>query len=182
MSETVAGFFSGGGRSAKFPTPGSKVEGTITKVHPPEQQVDFESRQPLPGKYQIRIELQTEERDPDIDGDDGGRVLYVKGWMQGAVGDALRAAGVKEPEVGGKLAVTYTQDGPPTRPGLSGPKQYTAVYTAPGAGNFFTATGNGATQNAPIPVDPPAGIDPEAWKVMPEQARQAIANVAAGTK
>ena len=192
MSEpTIGGFFSGGGRSAKFPALGSKVEGVITKVHPPEQQTDYESRQPIPGKYQVRIELDTDERDPNVDGDDGSRVLYVKGWMQGAVGDALRQHGITEPQVGGKLAVTWSSVGPPTRPGLQGPHQYTAVYTPPAAGFFAPKTeaaqaapaaGNGQPAQAPIPAEPPAGIDPAAWAVMPPESKQAIANVMAASK
>jgi hypothetical protein len=187
MTDSIAGFFSGQGKSAKFPTMGTTVEGVITKVHPPEQQTDFDTRLPIPGKYQIRIELDTDLRDPDIDGDDGKRTLYVRGWMQGAIGDALKAAGVAEPEPGAKLAVTWSSSAPPTRPGLQGAHQYTAVYKP--SGTFFqTGQPNGnqqpqqraQPQNAPIPDQPPAGIDPAAWAVMPETARQAIANVAAG--
>jgi len=183
MSEpTIGGFFGGGGTSAKFPQQGAKVEGTITKVHPPEQQRDFDTQQPIPGKYQVKIELATEERDPNIDGDEGARTLYVKGWMQGAIGDALRKAGAKEPEVGGKLAVTWSSTAPPSRPGLQGAHQYTATYTPPSkAGSFFQEAGtdNGASKDAPIPDSPPPGIDAEAWKLMPPAAKQAIANVAA---
>lgn len=183
---TVGGFFSPFGTSAKFPTLGSTVTGIITKIHPPELQKDYDTQQPIPGKYQIRIELDTDERDPEIDGDDGKRTLYVKGWMQGAIGDALRKAGVAEPEVGAKLAVTWSGTAPPTNPRFQGAHQYTAVYTP--SGGFFNAAaptdaaaaGNGAKQQAPIPEAPPAGIDAEAWKQMPEPAKQAIANVAAG--
>jgi hypothetical protein len=188
-SDDVAGFFSGGGRSVKFPTVGSEVKGTITKVHPPEQQTDYETRAPIPGKYQIRMELQTAVIDPDIDGDDGSRVLYVKGWMQGAIGDALRAAGAKEPLPGADIEVIRVEDGPPTRPGLQGPHRFSAVYT-PSGGFFTQGNGNGAAApaaaapaakaQAPIPAAPPAGIDPAAWDAMPEAAKQAIANVAAG--
>jgi hypothetical protein len=186
MSETVAGFFSGGGRSVKFPKVGDKVKGTITKVHPPEQQTDYESRQPIPGKFQVRIELQTGILDPEVDGDDGSRVLYVKGWMQGALGDALRQAGAKEPLPGADVEVVRIEDGAPTRPGLQGPHRFAATYTP--SGGFFTqpaesapaAAGNGAKQQAPIPDSPPAGIDPAAWAAMPAEAKQAIANVAAG--
>ena len=198
MSEpTVGSFFSGGGTSAKFPKMGTTVEGVITKVHPPEQQRDFDTQQPIPGKYQIRIELDTDERNPDIDGDDGKRVLYVKGWMQGAIGDALRKSGVNEPEVGAKLAVTWSSSAPPTRPGLEGAHQFTAVYTPRRLASSAAQPGTeerrrqrphqrgraretNGKQNAPVPDAPPAGIDPAAWKDMPATAKQAIANVAAG--
>lgn len=181
---TVAGFFSGGGKAAKFPTKGTTIAGTITAVHPPEPQTDFETRQPIPGKTQVRIELSTETRDPEIEFDDGSRTLYIRGWMTGAIGEALRKAGVKEPQIGGTLSVTYTSDGAPTRPGLQGPKQYSATYTPPAAstGGFFNngqeapAPAAGETPNAAIPAEPPPGIDPKAWAAMPADAKQAIAN------
>jgi hypothetical protein len=188
---TIGTFFSPGGKAAKFPldAPGTTVEGVITRVHPPEPQVDFDTQQPIPGKLQIRIEVQTQQHDDNDD--DGIRTLYVRGWMTGAIGDALRKQGVAEPEVGAKLAVTYTGTGPSKRPGLSGPKLFTASYT-PSAGHFDppakrTLLDNGQAapqqsvpQDAPIPADPPKGIDPQAWANMPHDAKQAIANTIAG--
>ena len=181
---TVSGFFSGGGKTAKFPTVGTTIAGTITAVHPPEPQRDFQTQQEIPGKTQVRVELQTDQRDPDIEFDDGSRTLYVKGWMTGAIGDALRKAGAKEPQIGGQLTITYTGDGAPSRPGFSGPKQYSATYTPPpnGTGQFFgtqAETTPAAPANAAVPDQPPAGIDPTAWKAMPAEARQAIANTMA---
>lgn len=179
---SISGFFAGGGKAAKFPSIGDTISGTITAVHPPEPQRDFETGLDVPGKTQIRIELQTELRDPSIEFDDGSRTLYIRGWMVGAIGDALRKAGAKEPKAGGVLSVTYVEDGPPSRPGLRGPKKYAATYTPPtsSTGQFFGTTqpapGPGETQNAPIPDQPPAGIDPKAWAVMPADAKQAIAN------
>ena len=190
MTETVAGFFGGGaGGYAKFPTIGTKVKGTIKTVHPPEQQTDFTTKQPIVGKYQVRIELQTDERDPDIDGDDGVRTLYVKGWMQGAVGEAIRKVGAKEPQVGAELEVVRIDDAPPTRPGMQGAYRFAATYTP--SGKFFASGGGqpapeaasagaAAKPNVPIPTEPPAGINAEAWAQMPEAAKQAIANVSAG--
>jgi hypothetical protein len=190
MTETVAGFFGGGaGGYAKFPTIGTKVKGTITAVHPPEQQTDYTTKQPIAGKYQVRIELATDERDPEIDGDDGSRTLSVKGWMQGAVGEAIRKADVKEPQVGAMLEVVRIEDAPPTRPGMQGAYRFAATYTP--SGQFFAGAdeaqaGNGqpaaAPANAPIPDAPPAGIDAQAWAAMPVESKQAIANVTAAMK
>jgi len=129
--ETVQGFFSGGGKGAKFPQIGATVSGTVTAVHPPEPQRDIATNQPIPDKIQVRIDLATKDRDPEIDGDDGSRTLYVRGWMRGAVGDALRRAGANEPAIGGTLTVTYSGDGTATRPGFDPPKLYTATYVPP---------------------------------------------------
>lgn len=168
---SISGFFSGGGRAAKFPTVGTTVAGTITAVHPPEPQRDFETGQDIPGKMQIRIELGTDIRDPDIDDDDGSRTLYVRGWLTGAIGDALRKARAKEPAVGGRLSVTYVKDGPPSRPGLNGPKLYSVDYTPPGkteTQQFFKTDG---TVNDDAP---PPGIDAKVWASMPSTAKQAV--------
>jgi hypothetical protein len=174
MTETVAGFFGGGNPSAKFPTISTTIAGRITAVHPPEDQTDFETRLPVPGKKQVRIELATELRDPDIADDDGARVLYVRGWMTGAIGDALRKAGAAEPTVGGRLAVTYIGDGPPTRPGLKGPKLYAATYApAPKTGGFF-ANGGPVAGSASSADDRPAGFTAADWHAMPEAARAAV--------
>ena len=187
-NSTLSGFFGGGGKAAKFPQVGSSITGTITAVHPPEPQRDFETGQDIPGKTQVRIELQTEQRDPEIEFDDGSRTLYVRGWMKGSIGDALRKAGVNEPKIGGTLTVTYNEDGAPSRPGLRGPKKYVAEYVAPQASTatFFSGpqqqaapAADAASQNAPIPSQPPAGIDPAAWAAMPADAKQAIANTMA---
>lgn len=191
MTASLSGFFTSGGKAAKFPTIGSSITGTITAIHPPENQRDFETGQDIPGKTQVRIELQTELRDPEIEFDDGSRTLYVRGWMKGSIGDALRKAGVNEPKIGGTLTVTYTEDGAASRPGLRGPKKYTAEYVAPQASTtaFFngpqqqaTSTADAQPQNAPIPLQPPAGIDPAAWTVMPTDAKQAIANTMMAAK
>jgi hypothetical protein len=162
---TLAGFFSSGGKAAKFPTIGTTIKGTITQIHPPEPQTDIKTRQPIPGKTQVRIELSTNQRDPDIDNDDGNRTLYVRGWMTGAIGQALRKAGATQPQQGATLSLTYIGDGTPTQPGFDGPKQYIAEYTPPnGTANFFNPTSE----------TPPAGIDPETWNSMPEEAKKAI--------
>jgi hypothetical protein len=88
--------------------------------------------------------------------------------MTGAIGQALRKAAATEPAPGGTLTITYTGDGAPTRPGLSGPKQYTAEYTPPaGTAAFFNTTQNKNEK-------PPAGIDTDTWAAMPEAARAAI--------
>jgi hypothetical protein len=188
MTDSIANFFSGsgGGAYAKFPNVGDTIVGTIVTVHPPEPQTDFETQAPIEGKFQVRIDLQTELRDPDMDNDDGMRTVYVKGWMTGAIADALHAANAKDPQPGAKLTITRTGNAPPRRPGIQGAYQYSAVYEP--AGSFFAsgpqtvtaANGAAGPQNAPIPADPPAGIDAKAWEGMPHDVRQAIANAAAG--
>jgi hypothetical protein len=169
MSDNLEGFFAGGGRAAKFPTIGTTITGTIKNVHPPEPQRDIKTGAELTGKTQVRIELVTNDRDPDIDDDDGTRTLYVRGWMKGAIGDALRKAGTRKPNIGDTLSITYTSDGTPPQPGFNGPKLFDATYTPKGAASteqFFT---NGKTDA------PPPGISPEAWAAMPAATRATVA-------
>ena len=185
-SNSVAGFFGGGGgKGAKFPTVGTTVTGTITAVHPPENQTEFGTGRVLENKFQVRIDLATSERDIQDQYDDGARTLYVRGWMTGAIGDAVRKSGAREPEIGGTLTVKYSGDGQPSRPGISGPKQYEATYVAPATtGSFF----NGDQQaNQPNPalaaatIDaPPPGVDAAAWAAMPADAKAAVKASLAG--
>jgi hypothetical protein len=97
--QTADGFFSGGGKAVKFTTVGDSVTGIVAAVHQPEQQTTpgdnmpvFDKKTGAP-KMQIRIELETDQRDPSDEWDDGRRTLYCRGWMKGAIGDALRRAG-----------------------------------------------------------------------------------------
>lgn len=178
---TVQSFFSSGaGRTVKFPQLGSSVTGTIQAVHPPEQQTDpngkLVSWPDGSPKMQVRIELQTEERNPEIEYDDGSRVLYVKGLMQGALGDALRKAGAREPEVGGKLTVTFSSEKP--NPGLSATKVYTAEYSKPSGDStagFFSNGGALAAPSSGSLPEKPAQFSDEAWAAMPDDTKRQVA-------
>lgn len=156
----VASFFTGGGKGITWPDqPGKTVSGTITAVHPPEPVKDLISGQPT-DKQQIRIDLATNERDPEIEFDDGSRTLYVKSYMRGAIGDALKKVGEREPKVGGQLTVSFVRLEPPERPGLNPGKIFEAVYQPPAVtGDFFGGNGNQAQpapqQYAPQQYAPP---------------------------
>lgn len=146
----VASFFTGGGKGITWPDqPPKTISGTITMVHPPEPVMDPKTQMPT-DKQQIRIELSTNERNPEIEFDDGGRTLYVKSYMRSAIGDALKKVGEREPKIGGTLTVTFTHLEPPDRPGLSPSKHFDCVYQPPAVtGDFFGAGQNGAQQAAP---------------------------------
>lgn len=180
--QTADGFFSGGGKSVKFANIGDSITGTVAAVHQPEQQSTpqgdpvFDKKTGAP-KMQIRIELETDQRDPADEFDDGRRTLYVKGWMKGAIGDALRRAGASgAPAIGGKLTVKFTAEEP--NPGLSATKKYEAVYEKPspavGADGFFgTATPN-TPPTTPLPQRP-AAINEAAWNAMDDATKRNVA-------
>lgn len=174
---SIGSFFSGGGNAVSFPTIGSSVTGTISAVHPPEPVMDPATRKPSTDKngrtkMQVRIELATDERDPTDEFDDGSRTLYVKSWMSNAIGDALRKAGKTEPEIGGKLTVTFTSE-EPTAPGLNPAKKYSAVYVPPKAGASAVASHfNAGASNDPVKPD---SISETAWAAMDASTRASVA-------
>lgn len=125
----------GGVPACKFPTIGTTAKGTIVASQVT-QQTDikgtpktFDDGNPM---QQVVITLQTDLRDPAINDDQGLRKLYVKGQMQAAIRDALRAAGARL-EAGGILAVQYESDKPAEKVGFNATKIYRAQYVAPSA-------------------------------------------------
>lgn len=141
----------GGAPTAKFPTPGTTIGGRITEQPKVEQQRDIQSGEqkfwsngdPM---MQLVVTIQTDERDPSLEDDDGRRRIFVKGQMKNAVADAVRQAGAKGLEVGGTLHVRYTHDGEQTKRGFSAPKQYAAKYVAAATSELA------ATPPAPAPA------------------------------
>jgi hypothetical protein len=186
---TLGGFF-GGGKGITWPDqPPKTITGTITAVHAPEPVNDPKTGQPT-DRMQVRIELDTTERDPEQQFDDGARTLYVKSYMRGAVGDALRRAGVKEPAIGGTLTVTFVRTEPADRPGLSPSKHFEAVYAPPSKGvaeHFGTAAPAAAPSApaAPAPAAPapvkPAAISDVAWAAMDDATRATVSATMAAT-
>ena len=159
MSTTDVNNFllAGGVPSAKFPTIGTVVKGSIVASEV-NQQTDFTSNTPKfydDGKpmMQAVITLQTDERDPDINDDDGLRKLYVRGQMLAAVREAIKAAKA-ELEIGGILAVQYASDKASEKRGFNPAKQYVAQYQPPATGTAATNDLLGST--APAPQQPAA--------------------------
>lgn len=151
-------FLSGGGGmfgpSFKFGSIGDMVVGEVLEISMQDQTefgTDTKIIDPRTGnpKRQMRVVLQTslrnweqvaklpvdQDKNPLPASDDTGtRSIYVKGWMMGSVGDAIRAAGeTGAPKVGGKLAVKFTEEAPS---GKGNPtKKFAAQYAAPPKGN-----------------------------------------------
>jgi hypothetical protein len=132
--------------SVKFNDVGAKVSGEVISSEVT-QQTDIQTNQPKTwddGKpmWQLVVTLATDERDAEIDGDDGTRKLYLKGSANkpdtslGAVKAAVKAAGASSLEPGGRLQVVYTGDGEATKRGFNPPKEYAAEYAPPVAGSY----------------------------------------------
>jgi hypothetical protein len=162
----------GGAPSAKFPSPGTAVSGPITQRPTVEQQRDIQTGEkkfwqdgnPM---MQLVVTVQTNERDPQVNDDDGRRRLFVKGQMKQAVADAVRAAGAAGLEVGGVLTVTYTHDGQPKQRGFSAPKQYRAEYIPAAAVQLQAPEPGQLQQGQPYPPAPAQQYAPPAPQGVP---------------
>lgn len=115
---------------------GTVVRGSVVKIDTGQVR-DFETQQPAfwpdgNPKLQLIVSVQTDQRDPSIEDDDGVRRLFAPkpGAMLSAISTALRKADAKL-DVGGTLAVKYDSDKPNERRGLNPQKQYVAQYVPP---------------------------------------------------
>jgi len=169
--------------SAKFPTVGTTVTGTIVREPELQQQTDFDTGEPLTWpdgrpRMQVRVILQTDERDPQIPGDNGERAIYIKGNLQKAVAQAVRAAGANRLEVGGKLSVTYSSDGV-AQGRKNPPKLYSAKYEPPDP--LAAAADPQPEHTAPASDSdtPPPGVDAAAWAKLSD-AQKATLRAAIG--
>lgn len=109
----------GGPKAWKFDEAGTVHTGTIATAPVARQEREyvqgnpgggdpkfFPSGDPIMG---IVVEVQTTERDPSVEDDDGKRTFYVEGrYIKEAVRDAVRAAGAPGLQVGGQITVTFT--------------------------------------------------------------------------
>lgn len=159
----------GGAPTAKFPTPGTTVGGRITEQPTVEQQRDIQTGEkkfwsdgnPM---MQMVVTVQTDQRDPSVEDDDGQRRIFVKGVMKNAVADAVRITGARGLEVGGQLFVTYTHDGTPKQRGFSAPKQYTARYVPAVQAELAAPTPAPAAAPAPAPAQYAAPAAPPQYQ------------------
>lgn len=144
MSDINDFLFGGSGKAASFEEEGDMVVGLITdcKIS---QQTSMEDNTPLTWpdgspRMQLVITLQTDARDGADD--DGLRRVYAKGGryevmtgsgtsMKDAIGEAVKRAGCRTLDEGGRLTVAYTGTGKKTNRGYSAPKLFKAKYEAP---------------------------------------------------
>lgn len=142
MSNAVMDFLNQGSGSSypsvSFPDPGAEVKGRIVSVPRIVSTPGFNGGE-VEDKLVVEIETEVDTFTPD--GDGGYRkvngeivALWVrKGWMLGAVRDAVSEAKASSIDEGGTLHVRYTGDGE-RKPGKNPPKLYKAKYTPPAGG------------------------------------------------
>lgn len=135
----------GGAPAAKFPTLGTVVKGKVVgqKKQQSKDMATGELKTWDDGTpvWEIVFTLATDDRDPNIDDDDGTRRLFARGQMLKAIGQAIRKEGWSKSLVGGELAVKYDHDGQASKRGFSAPKVYAARFTAPDLADVFDEMG-----------------------------------------
>ena len=191
------GMFQAGGNYApsfKFGEIGANVAGTILSLEQ-QDQTDYKDRDKKlydkkgNVKQQLQIILETPLRnwqgvaripaDPDTQyplppsKDDGRRAIYVKGWMIGAVGEAVEKATGRRgaPQVGGKLAVRFAKTRPSRDPQDNDIKLYEARYEPPSPADQMFAQQQAPQQwQQPAPPQAPQQSAPQ--QSAPQQAPQ----------
>lgn len=123
-------------------------------------------------QQQVRIVVQTTERDPMKPDDDGRRAIFVKWWgdQRQALMAAIKASGDTDIRVGGNFSAVYAGDKPSDNPRRNPAKLYEYAYQPPATGLDF-----GTAQAAPAPSAPqqaaPAAASPfGAQQTAPQQA------------
>lgn len=121
--------------SASFDAVGDKIVGTVVDVTV-RQARDFVTGEPATWpngkpKRQLVVTLQTDESSGELD--DGRRRLFAlesakPGSMLTAIQRAVRKSGAPL-EVGGRLAVVFVGEEPPSQRGFNPRKLYEAAYT-----------------------------------------------------
>lgn len=125
----------GGAPTASFKELGRMVKGTVVdKASSQQRDITtgvpkvYENGDPM---MQIVITLQTDERDPAIEGDEGLRRVFAKSGMIPAIREAVKAAGMERLEIGCSLAIKYESDGEAKNKAFNPPKIYKA-WVKPG--------------------------------------------------
>lgn len=101
-------------------------------------------------RQMLVITLATNERDAEIDDDDGQRRLYVN-KPSGMFAAIKVAIGKNKFAAGGTLAIKYVQNGQPKQAGFSPPKEYTAKYTPAGLVSFWKDASRGVVSAVLVP-------------------------------
>lgn len=149
-------------------SPGIAYEGTVVAKEL-QQQRNFETGKPefwdaeeKKPKMQLVITLQTDLRNPEIDGDDGQRGLYVKFNLQKALRDAVKASGAGGVEIGAFIRAEYYADDLANQRGnLNPPKLFRVQYTRPAGAEWGDQQPNsGGQYSSPPPVSLPPNSQP----------------------
>lgn len=133
-NEALKQLMSTGVPSAKFHTIGTTVSGKVTHFERTQQRdldgnlKTWDDGGPM---WQFVFTVETEDRDPAIEDDDGTRKIYAKAQMERAIRAAIKASGHQGDIEGGILHVRYSGDGVKTKAAFNAPKEYEAKFEPP---------------------------------------------------
>lgn len=174
-NDSAAFIANGGAKYFAFREIGTTITGTICEEPVTRQQTDPAN----PGtllfwpdgnpKTVLVITLQTDLRGVDPS-DDGRRSVWAQnpGGIRNALIKAVRDAGAKQLDIGGKLTVAYTGDGDRRHAHHNPPKIYSVSYVPP--------AGDSAAFLAEEESIPP-NMTRQEWAKLPPEARAALANL-----
>lgn len=170
-------FLMGGGGApsafGKYDGPGTRRGGKIVERPELRQQTEYKTNELLYWKdgnprMQLVVTVQTDQRDPEREDDDGKRRFYVKSNMQHAVRDAIKTAGASGLEVGGTLYITRLRQEGENEVWVHSaeyiPAAQNFVANGDGGGETNGAASNGhqGEQRPPQPEpEPETGVDAE---------------------
>lgn len=133
----------GGGRYFKFDNPGDRISGELVGFRT-EVETEYGTDTPKTwndGKPRHMLVCQVKVDEREDAEDDGVRNVYLRGWPGGkttgigAVAEAVKkATGGHQLAEGATIAIAYTGNGEPSKPGFAPPKQFSAAYKPPAAG------------------------------------------------
>jgi hypothetical protein len=141
----------------------------------------FPSGDPI---YGLTVDVQTDQRDPSIEDDDGVRRMFIEKKRQlNAVRDAVRQAGASGLAIGGTLYMAWIGEeaGKGASPAMLWAAQYTPpAVTVPGITQpqntqMTPATPQAAPTPPTTPVEAPAGAVAALGNLNPEQIQQLLA-------
>jgi len=179
MSDGNELLMQGGIPSAKFAIKGAQLRGSVTAlpstrpitVMGTQEVKRFSNGDPM---MQVVVQVQTEERDPTIEGDDGVRATYIRYQNIARLREAIRRAGAKGLEVGGYLTQTYVSDTMPTGGVPYGIKLHDFTYSPPNVLDQ-AETHNAAAQGYNVPVAQAAPASANPLDALNDEQRKALA-------
>lgn len=159
--------------SLKFPTPGTKHHGTITRISDPLQARKYGTDEPDTWrsgkpKMQVCVTLQTGEVDPSVEDHAGEWGLWVLNdfsrpekslfpdSLLHAIQKAVAKTGAPDLEPGGTLTVEFYGTDPESKNPANPRKMYRAAYQPPAAGGGMFAGAEEPDPTAQVQQEPPA--------------------------
>lgn len=179
-------FSNAGGYESSFKkgTPiGTVVAGEVTHVEAVQfkdyesDELEFWDDAKTQPKMQMRIVVNTGVLDPMVENDTGERAIYIKWWgdQRTACMDAVKAAGAKSVEVGGKFAAKLMGTKPTTSntgKALNDAKIFGYQYQPPVQGVNIDTLGAPPAQQAPVQQPPAQQMQQPAPPAQPAPVQQ----------